>query len=398
MCANLLKGSRDSDIDPTTLPVSLYPGSSEDIVAAAQDLTVRGHADRVEAATTNPSSAIHVSHPEMFITEPQLTRTDLLSKALFPKYANVAWDPHADSVRKRLDSNATVVVQNAASAPLHPGPVAVNQAMFLCERIGKAIQGQPSVADGGMWSAMISKERCKKMLPYLLMNVYWRARKQMAVFEVFAILYRQGFFPAEALSLPIDYWHTSDNVANVMRMLGCFTKIADLTEPPDLGSNWTISEFGAPAHWLAVMICRSCYDLDEVSDVLSLIGHSGLLGRMSKSAIKEFIADRRRQKVKAATPASPVKGKGKGKAKQEEPELGPLFTMNEMENAAAKQQRSVVALFLPSGVGSDVEQLFDDANRTFVEIEQVFMDFFGATQQQLMVDDPDEGSEGEEDE
>lgn len=347
---------------------------------------------------TGPTPS-NVSHPEIFTTEPQLRWPDLLSKALFRKYVNVAWDPHADSVRKRLDSNATVIMQNAATAPLQPGPAAVNHAMFLCERIGKAIQVQPSMKEGGMWSAMISKERCKGSLPYLLMNVYWRARKQIAVFEVFAILYRQGFFPAEALSLPIDYWHTSDNVANVMGMLGCFTKIADLTEPPELESDWTISEFAAPAHWLAVMICRSCYDIDKVSDVLSLIRRSGLLGRMSRSALKEVIEDRR-QEVERATPASPNEGKGKGKDKgkatQKQPELGPFFTMNEMENAAAKQQHSIVGLFLPSGVGSDVEQLFEDANRKFVEIEQVFMDFFGATQQQLMVDDPDEGSEGEE--
>lgn len=49
----------------------------------------------------------------------------------------------------------------------------------------------------------------------------------MAIFQVFATLVVQGYFPAGALSFPVEYERVSDNVRNVYRMLDCFTKLAD---------------------------------------------------------------------------------------------------------------------------------------------------------------------------
>lgn len=122
--------------------------------------------------------------------------------------------------------------------------------------------------------------------------------------------------------------------------------------------------------------------MDELlGEVLSLIEYSQLLGRLDHTAVKATIEEHA-QKMQKAT-MTPTKGKGKGKGKQKEQEPSPFFVMNEMQNVAPRQQHRVFGLMLPSGKGSDVQQLYDDANTRFLEIEQVFKDFFGTTDQQL---------------
>ncbi|KAL9025035.1 MAG: hypothetical protein Q9180_007744 [Flavoplaca navasiana] len=130
------------------------------------------------------------------------------------------------------------------------------------------------------------------------------------------------------------------------------------------------------------MICRSCVDLDELNDIISLIDFSGKLGRLDDMALQK-IDDQHNKAARKALLA----GKGKGKGKEKEIQVDPLFEGDEMENAAEKRNQRVFGLILPDGKGSDIHQLFDEANTRFVEIENVFKTFFDMTDNELALID-----------
>ncbi|KAI4170251.1 MAG: hypothetical protein LQ343_005134 [Gyalolechia ehrenbergii] len=350
-------------------------------------VTIMSHLQGVDKAVSRRHDPKHASHSQLFFSSPQLSWTDMLSKALFRKYVDVAWDVRTNSLRRRIESHAAIAIQASISQPLHPSQQAIDAGMFLCDQVNKTLDDQPMMTETGLWGASSTSDRRHRSLPFLLLNLYWRTRKQMAIFEVFVMLYQHGHLSAKALSIPVLYSRTSNNVRNVLCMLDCFEKLADLSNPPPTNTEWNIYEFEHGTHWLAVMICRCCHDLDQVNDVISLIAHSQRLGRLSASAVDEvnenYAQEVRRVKAKMASDNS----KGKGKGKQKEMEPAPFFVMNETENATDKATTPIFGLLLPSGKGSDIHQLFDDADKQFLKVEKVFKDFFGVSDQVLAMDD-----------
>ena len=327
-----------------------------------------------------------------------MSRNDLLSTALPRKNVVFASDGKDGLLNRRLENHTTKIIQTAATRSLKPSLNAVDKAMFLCEQENQKFNGDPVPLDVGLWTVTSRRDTCKRNLPDVLLNLYWRTRKQIAIFDVFAMIYVHGIFSAEALAIPVNYCRTSENLRNVFRMLLCFSKVADLEDPPQTGDDIHLSEFDAPIHWLAVMICRCCYDLTEVNEVISLIAHSQRLGHLSATAVKEF-NEERAEEVQMATSAAKTGPSGHGQpssrssGKERQQSVAPLFEMNEKENAATKPLHLIFGLILPSGTGSDIRQLFHDANTRFVEIEKVFREFFQMTEQELAMEDEDDSVE-----
>ncbi|KAI4182938.1 MAG: hypothetical protein L6R41_005694 [Letrouitia leprolyta] len=347
-------------------------------------VTIESHRKEVLGAVTKRHNPKHISHSQLFISTPQLSWTDMLSKALFRKYVDVAWDVRTNSLRRRIESHVIAALQASISQPLHPTQQAIDAGLYLCDRVNQSFDDQPLIKETGLWQVSSTHEKRMQRLPYLLLNLYWRTRKQIAIFEVFAMLYEHGHFAAEALAIPVEYSRTSENVRNVMTMLNCFEKLADLDNPPDTKDGWDLHTFEAGTHWLAVMICRCCRDLEQVNAVVSLIAHSKRLGRLDTAAVEEVNAGYARRQIAFE---KKKKKDSKGKGKEKEVVLPPFFTMNKTENATAKATITIFGLLLPSGNGSNIRQLFDDANSKFVHVEQVFKDFFGVSDQSLAVED-----------
>lgn len=57
----------------------------------------------------------------------------------------------------------------------------------------------------------------------------------------------------------------------MIKTLNCFEKIADLTDLSLPFTKWRLTDSEAAFYRLAVMICRCCYDVDEVNDVISIV-------------------------------------------------------------------------------------------------------------------------------
>ncbi|KAL8732744.1 MAG: hypothetical protein Q9166_002524 [cf. Caloplaca sp. 2 TL-2023] len=349
-------------------------------------LTIERHRDKVLAATSQRKTPDERSHAQLFFSPNHLHWTNMLSKVLFRKYVEIDVDPKLKSLRMRIESHTTRAMVKAASRTPRPSKDTVDHAMFLCDRENQAFDDEPMPSEMGLWSASSNKERRHRNLPNLLLNLYWRARKQMAIFEVYCMLFEHGLASEKALAVPVRYSRTPQNVRNVMQMLGCFDKMKDLEMPPELNQpNCELNDFDMAAHWFAAMICRSCHDLEEVNNAISLIQHSKRLGSLDVAKVQS-INEKHAQAVEKAV-TSPSKGKGKGKEK--EVDIAPLYSWDPMENAAEKVSHRIWGLMLPSGNGSDIHVLFDEANTKFLEIEKVFKAFFGVGDDELALEDLD---------
>ena len=377
------------------------PSKKHRLSFPAGGVTIQSHDDAVRAAVTNRNNPKFVSHSRLYFAPPppRLHWTALLSTVLLRKYVDVAFDPREGSLRRRVDSHTSKVVQRTVTKPWNPSQNAIDKAMFLCHEENQRFDDDPIPRDNGIWYTTSKKDTCLKGLPGVLINLYWRARKQIAIFEVYCMLYEHQQVTCEALAIPINYRQIPSNVLCVLRMLSGFSKLADLEEPPYVGKQYSLIEFGDAVQWLAAMICRSCHNLTEVNDVISLIAHSHKLGRLDADAVSE-INEKRAKEVESLK----GKNKGKGKAKMghseqgssaksgdkaRQDELKPFFKWDETANAAKKQSHEIFGLMLPSGRGSDIRQLYHDINESYDHIESVYRDFFGLTTEDLAIEDED---------
>ncbi|KAL8782334.1 MAG: hypothetical protein Q9213_005455 [Squamulea squamosa] len=343
-------------------------------------VTIQSHFDSVEKAVTNRKNQAEVSHSQIFISDRHLAWKDMLSKALFRKYVDIDWNPEFNSLRRRIESHTTSTMQQASTKYIQPSQETIDEAMYLCHSEYKAFNAAPVPSDTGLYSTIMDQKRCKASLPWVLSSLYWRTRKQVAIFEVFAMIYQHGLFSVNALAIPINYSLAPGSVGYIMRMLNCFPKMADLSRPPKLGK-WQLTPFEDALQWLAVIICRSCHDQAEVNAVISLIDHSSLLGKLDQKVVEATNADWLEDVQERLAIAR------KGKGKQKEVQIPLFFEHNPMENSADTYQHRIFALMLPAGQGMDILQLFHNATEKLMHIERVFKAFFDMSANELALHD-----------
>ncbi|KAJ5908595.1 hypothetical protein N7495_001277 [Penicillium taxi] len=57
----------------------------------------------------------------------------------------------------------------------------------------------------------------------LIRNLYWRARRQSTIWDVYLMLAKEGFVSASALTLPINFWSPSASAGHVWTILAYFS-------------------------------------------------------------------------------------------------------------------------------------------------------------------------------
>ena len=109
---------------------------------------------------------------------------------------------------------------------------------------------------------------------------------------------------------------TAHNVCNIIKKLMCFSKIADLKEPPMIYEEHILTHFDGSIHWLAVIICRACPHISDVNEVMGLNDHPQRLGHPVPGAVQELQEKRASDIQKAMSKmASHASSKGRKTAK-----------------------------------------------------------------------------------
>ncbi|PYH95586.1 hypothetical protein BO71DRAFT_428847 [Aspergillus ellipticus CBS 707.79] len=100
----------------------------------------------------------------------------------------------------------------------------------------------------------------------VLRSLYWRARRQSAVWQLVELLVSRGFLNYRCLTVPIDPFSMSDSTQFVCDILGCYQHVTDDEREglPPQSIPW-YEDVG----WLATMIVRQGVRLVEMFNTIS---------------------------------------------------------------------------------------------------------------------------------
>ncbi|KAL8649350.1 MAG: hypothetical protein Q9226_005611 [Calogaya cf. arnoldii] len=124
----------------------------------------------------------------------------------------------------------------------------------------------------------------------LLQALYWRARQQSAVWDLFSELVAQGLVDPKALQFPIDFYCPTEAVGIVQWHLVCFglpfyeNQVDCDDQPYEL---WGARPFNAPLRWLATMIVRGC--TGDAVKIMKVVTESRCLGSLNMEAYDFYL-------------------------------------------------------------------------------------------------------------
>ncbi|KUJ11744.1 uncharacterized protein LY89DRAFT_786614 [Mollisia scopiformis] len=202
-----------------------------------------------------------------------------------------------------------------------------------------------------------------KHIRQLLMSLYYRARIQSTLLDIFVVLVQRSFITLDNLRTPIELNTTSEACCEVNRLLSTFRAI-ERERNLDLGPTdklpyaiWDFEFVYEAVDWLSAMIVRGCTDIQSLFGTIEI---SGYLGKVDEKAW---------ERMKKAV----------GKIS---------FVCNKSERAATSLGLSNFGFWLPHGLGDVSEesilQSVADCFCRFDRIERVFKRFFNIPDDELV--------------
>lgn len=262
--------------------------------SAAGPLTAdRFHDFMKDALQRVGSGSLPAQHVQTYLSSEQETALILLEELVLRDQADVLNDPRSIHRRRRFEW-PTLDLPNLRRLQQEPGPGGkspaaqaqvirvVAEAVSAC--YGPTIPDHQLPGDGGIIGQLRRKNPDYEML---LNNLYWRARQQSAVFDLWVILCERGFLKWENMETDIDYSNGQGDVGKVYRWLGCFTAVHEelrLREDKPF-SGFYPTEY--PIMWLAIMIIRGCSN--DPHKIIETIHHTGILGKFDPALVPQFV-------------------------------------------------------------------------------------------------------------
>ena len=161
------------------------------------------------------------TEPQSFISEP-IDPLVALEDLIFRDKIDICYDPRVSARRRRIE---WPVLDDTTLTSLHSS-IAADQGIVKEETktlIGSEVKKCDAKTD---WrpDLIIFDEIYLKNPNWqlILRNLYWRGRRQSAVWDTFFLLLNQGFFHPSCLSLPVQLKSSSDASSKVFRLLLCF--------------------------------------------------------------------------------------------------------------------------------------------------------------------------------
>ena len=168
----------------------------------------------------------------------------------------------------------------------------------------------------------------------LLRNLFWRAGRQSAVWDLFLVLVDRGFLSFDSVTLPIDLMNISPNTGLVVELLYCFSYVKQDMRKIQAGEIALQSaEWLADIEWLATMIVRSGADLYQLFETIRL---SQLLGELDMKQYENF---------KELNPDAHLEGGEREREREREGKLLPNGQVNPADNT--------FKFWLPHGLSAD---------------------------------------------
>lgn len=170
-----------------------------------------------------------VDPPQFFATEP-IDEMTALEQLIFTSKIDVLYDERTSARRRRIEwPTEDDVIWNVLRS--EPGSYTLNP-IPLPATAEALVKGELDVCDtrsGFIHDIPVFNQVYVKTPDYrkILKNLYWRARRQSAIWDVFNILVQTGLLDEQCLRVPFDSKDISDEADTVTCVLGCFSRLVE---------------------------------------------------------------------------------------------------------------------------------------------------------------------------
>lgn len=150
----------------------------------------------------------------------------LADKLIFHNKINVAYDPRICARRRRIewptaDANIrSIFANNQACTNITNTPISENSKAVAEQELTKCNTRRGLRCDLGVYDETFLRNPNWRGI---LRNLYWRARRQSAVWDVFKLLVDGGFIDPVCLLTPVYLMSGSHDTYVVSCLLHCFT-------------------------------------------------------------------------------------------------------------------------------------------------------------------------------
>ncbi|KAH9221708.1 hypothetical protein DL95DRAFT_519248 [Leptodontidium sp. 2 PMI_412] len=310
-------------------------------------------------------------NPVDFVSSP-LTLAQVVEDLIVRDKVDVLYDREVTSRRRRIEwpseSERTLnVFKKPTSSSSSSAQATNNTAKSLAkalieEELTKCNPDAGVPCDVGIFDNALSDN--DEDISRVLSALYYRARIQSAIWDVFMMLEQRGFVTLENLRKPLSLHTTSDTCVRLNLLLSTFRGIsAERAFENETESHphplWEYQSTYEAVDWLAAMIARGCADVGKLFQTIEL---SQYLGPVNEQAFKAYLKQ---------YPASM------------------LMTCNKNERAAATDdQPAYFGFWLPHGLG-DVSE-FEMGRKIalglchFNKIERVYKAYFNVPDAEIL--------------
>lgn len=242
------------------------PMTSPTIAAVVQD---------IQAAMRNPASDIGVSNAVAYTDAHPSTRAITL---LLRSMADFPMLPENTNAARRRELSMPYLTRAIPDNPELDGvEFALEVVKMVKKNFGCAKNPFP---EGGFPDLGLNPLR--ETLPDLLRGLLFRGRLQSNVFQVFLQLCQQNVCHVSSLQTPIDFRMRSPLLKWLLRLLGCwklnqgrYSGSETFTPIADVSSRW--HRFDGHFLWLAILIGRSAYSIEETVKVITATKYFGAI-------------------------------------------------------------------------------------------------------------------------
>lgn len=177
-----------------------------------------------EQLTRNLTPGSSIISPQFHASEP-VNGITLVENLIFRDKADIVYDPSISSRRRRPEWPTTDIgIQNYLSANPDGSwlSTTVREATtaIIDNEVSKCDLRSDLKSDISVFNNFFVKHPNWRLV---MRNLYWRARRQSAIWDVFELLVMRGFLDPKCLTVPINILSMSPDTGLVSKLLNCFS-------------------------------------------------------------------------------------------------------------------------------------------------------------------------------
>lgn len=192
-----------------------------------------------------------VSEPQFYASEP-LDGMTVVEDMIFCDKIDVLYDPCVASRRRRIewptiDPVICDLLMESETEKPPPPDVSSSAKTLIDEEIAKCDTRRGLLPDLEVYDELYLRRPNWRQI---LRNLYWRARRQSAIWDVFELLISRGFLSSDCLTIPIDLLGKAKDSSAVLHLLSCFSLVSE-KNPKDIDMKISLQhiEWDYDLHW-----------------------------------------------------------------------------------------------------------------------------------------------------